>query len=122
MYDYLNPLLKKNPSNIILHIGSNDALDKTTEEIANEIIHLNEYIENVLPSVKIFWSCPILRLDNMKANTVLRELSQWLKNFTKNVIDNNNIDGTCIGKKRLHLNAKGSGRLAINLISLMKRL
>ena len=122
MYDYLNPLLKKNPSNIILHIGSNDALDKTTEEIANEIIHLKEFIESVLPSVKIFWSCPILRLDNMKANTVLRELSQWLKFFTNNVIDNNNIDGTCIGKKGLHLNAKGSGRLAINLISLMKRL
>ena len=122
MYDYLNPLLKKNPSNIILHIGSNDAPDKTTEEIAYEIIHLKEFIESVLPSVKIFWSCPILRFDNMKANIVLRELSQWLKFFTKNVIDNNNLDGTCIGKKGLHLNAKGSGRLATNIISLMKRL
>ena len=122
MFDYLNPLLKKTPSNIILHIGSNDSPNKTSDEIAKEIIHLNAYIESVLPSVNIYWSCPVLRLDNKQANMVLPELSQWLKFFPKNFIDNNNIDGTCIGRKGLHLNTKGSSRLATNFISLLRRL
>ena len=122
MYDYLNPLLKKKPTNIIIHIGSNDGPDKSVEEIANELIHLKAFIEKVLPAVDIFWSCPVLRLDNRKANAVLRELNQWLNFFSNNFIDNYNIDGTCIGKKGLHLNSKGSGRLAMNFISLMKRL
>ena len=34
MHDFLKPLLKKKPSNVILHIGSNDFLDKTAAEIA----------------------------------------------------------------------------------------
>ena len=63
-----------------------------------------------------------MRLDNSKANLVLRKLSVWLKLSTNNVIVNDNIDGTCIGKKGLHLNAKGSGRLAMNFIALMQRL
>ena len=122
LYDYLNPLLKKKPSNIFLHIGSNDSVDKNAQEIATEIIHLNAYIESVLPNAKIFWSCPVLRTDNRKANSVLRELSQWLKFFSQNFIDNNNIDASCIGHKGLHLNEKGSSCLAVNFISQMKSL
>ena len=122
LYDYLNPLLKKKPSNIILHIGSNDSLDKTAQEIATEIIYLKAYIESAVPGINIFWSCPVLRTDNRNANSVLRELSQWLKFFSNNVIDNCNIDVSCIGHKGLHLNEKGSSCLAVNFISQMKGL
>ena len=122
MFDYLKPLLKKKPSNIILHIGTNDALEKTADEIANELTNLKAFIKNELPTINVFFSCPVMRLDNSKANLVLRQLSVWLKSSTNNVIINDNIDGTCIGKKGLHLNAKGSGRLAMNFISLMQRL
>ena len=37
MYDYLLSLLKKKPTNVILHIGSNDAPYKSANEIKNEI-------------------------------------------------------------------------------------
>ena len=122
MFDYLKPLLKKKPSNIILHIGTNDSLEKTADEIANELTNLKAFIKNELPTINVFFSCPVMRLDNSKANLVLRKLSVWLKLSTNNVIVNDNIDGTCIGKKGLHLNAKGSGRLAMNFIALMQRL
>ena len=122
MFDYLKPLLKKKPSNIILHIGTNDSLEKTADEIANELTNLKAFIKNELPTTNVFFSCPVMRLDNSKANLVLRKLSVWLKLSTNNVIVNDNIDGTCIGKRGLHLNAKGSGRLAMNFIALMQRL
>ena len=91
MYDYLNPLLKKNPTNIILHIGSNDAVNKNADEIAIELENLKQYIEDILPTVKLFLSCPIVRFDNDQANVILRELDHVLK-FIPNVICNDNVD------------------------------
>ena len=121
MYDYLAPLLKKKPSNVIIHIGSNDAPSKSANDIANEIRCLKSFIEQKVPDVKLFVSCPVLRLDNKKANNILRELNILLKSAGKFVC-NDNVDSSCLGRKGLHLNLKGSGRLAINFISLMRRL
>ena len=122
MFDYLIPLLKKQPSYIILQIGSNDSPSKTCDEIANEILNLKSFIHSALPNAKVFISCPVIRTDNKKANNTLRELDTVLKNTTKDIVTNDNIDSTCLGKRGLHLNPKGSGRLAINFISLMRRL
>ena len=121
MHDYLKPLLKKNPSNIILHIGSNDSIHKTANEILNEIQNLISFIKDILPDVKIYHSCPTLRTDNARANAVLNKLNLMMKD-KPNSIHNENIDESCLGRKGLHLNPKGSGRLAINYISLMRRL
>ena len=121
MHDYLKPLLKKNPSNIIIHIGSNDSVHKTADEILNEIENLISFIKEILPDVKIYHSCPIIRTDNAQANAVLNKLNQLLKDKPNSIL-NENIDKSCLGRKGLHLNPKGSGRLAINYISLMQRL
>ena len=121
MYDYLNPLLKKKPTNIILHIATNDAVSKSADEIKIEIERLKQYIEAILPNVKVFLSCPVLRLDNAQANLILRQLDYSLK-FLPNVIFNDNVDKSCVGARGLNLNARSSGRLAMNYISLMKSL
>ena len=120
-YDYLPPLLKKKPTNIILHIGSNDSPNKTAEQIANEIENLKCFIKANLPDVKIFLSCPVVRTDHIRANLTLRQLDKIFK-YMPNFINNDNIDNTCLGKKGLHLNPKVSGRLAMNYISLMRGL
>ena len=71
MFSYIKPLLRKRPDHIILHIGSNDAPEKTSQEILDEIIELKMYIESVLPSVNIYLSCPVIRRDNAKAGLTL---------------------------------------------------
>ena len=38
----------------------------------------------------------------------------------ENVIQSNNVDASCIGRAGLHPNGKGSGRLAMNYISVMQ--
>ena len=119
MYDYIMPLLRKSPSNIILHIGSNDAPFKSSEDIISEMINLEGFIKRVLPMAKIYIYCPVIRTDNVKANNVLQQVNKTLKSFS-NVVNNDNVDSTCVGRKGLHLNAKGSGRLAMNYISLMR--
>ena len=122
MHDYLKPLLKKKPTYLILQIGSNDSPFKTYNEIASEISDLITFINSILPETKVFTSCPVIRLDNKKANSTLRDLDTYLKNSCTDIIVNDNIDSSCLGKRGLHLNLRGSGRLAINYISLMRRL
>ena len=121
MYDYLSPLLKRKPTNIFLHIGSNDAPYKNVNQIAQEIENLKRFIIKKLPNVVIFLSCPTIRYDNSRANSTLQQLDQKFKTMS-NFIANDNVDESCLGKKGLHLNPKGSGRLAINYISQMRRL
>ena len=84
-------------------------------------MNLKAYIEHILPAVKVFISCPIIRADNIRANHVLRQLDKDLKLYC-DVVDNDEIDDSCLGQKGLHLNAKGSTRLATNFISQMKRI
>ena len=122
MFYYLTPLLKKKPTNIVLHIGSNDAPFKSANDIANEIRSLITFIEEEVPGVKIFLSSPVIRLDNKQANNTLLQLADLLKLMGHDIIYNHNVDASCLGKKGLHLNPKGSGRLAINFISVMRRL
>ena len=121
MYDYLEPLLKKKPTNIILHIGTNDATIKSAGKIINELKNLAIHIKEVLPDTNIFMSSPTIRIDNITANKRLQEVNSYMKTM-KNSIMNVNIDGSCLSQKGLHLIPKGAGRLAINFITLMKRL
>ena len=77
----------------------------------------------MVPGVSVILSCPVIRTDNKKANVTLREVHICiLKDFSGKFIDNDNVDKSCLGRKGLHLNEKGSGRIAINFISLMRRL
>ena len=122
MYDYLAPLLRKEPKYIILHIGSNDAPYKKSSEILSDVLMLKAHIESVLPNVTVYLSSPILRFDNVNAGFKIHRLRNKMKDLNFDVIQNNNVDGTCIGKAGLHPNGKGSGRLAMNYISLMRRL
>ncbi len=124
IYDYIAPLLRKKPTNIILHIGSNDAIDKESKDIFCEILRLKDHIEGQLPNTKVVLSCPTLRLDNAKANRTLRDLDKKLNQLSKvsscEIIPNGNVIGSMIGKKGLHLNQKGSDRLAKNFIAHMQ--
>ena len=119
LYDFIAPLLKKKPSYIIMHIGTNDSVDKPAQDIYVELINLRDYINQVLPNTKVYLSCPILRKDIAKANRVLSELDSKIKRVG-DCVTNDNIDGTCISKLGLHLNSKGSKQLVLNYIKLIQ--
>ena len=118
MYDYLTPLLKKEPTYICLHVGSNNSPNEDSTTILDNFL----LIKVILPNVKIYLSCPVLRMDDAKANLTLRHFINKLKALNIDVIINDNVDVTCLGKAGLHLNPKGSGRSAMNFLSQMRRL
>ena len=99
VYDCLKPLLKKAPGTKILDVGTNNCVTESSNKVLNEIMSLKQNIKISLPERK-------MRLGNGKVTLSLEV----------HIVDNGNIVKKSLGKKGLHLNLKGSGKLAINFI------
>ena len=122
MYDYIKPLLKKQPTHLLLHVCSNDAPFKSSNQILDELLLLKRYIENSVQGINVIISKPLLRIDNPKARITLDRVSTKLENLNISTLDNSNITDIHLGRKGLHLNRRGNGRLALNLMSLIREL
>ena len=120
MYHYLTPLLEKKPTYIILHVSSNDSINKTSESMLDELLQLKHHIEHYLTGCKVIISYPVLRLDNNTANSALYDLRLKLQELDIPCIENDNIKSEHLGKRGLHLNGRGKGRLAMNFISFIR--
>ena len=115
MYDYMKPLLRKLPDYIILHIGTNDAVNNTSREILDKILKLKTYVQKQLLKCQITISTPIKQSDHGKASLTISHLCKKFKDLSISIVDNSNIGAFYLNSGGLHLNDKGLGRLAINL-------
>ena len=122
MYSHLSKIMDCEPEYILLHIGSNDCVKKTSDEVLNEYKRLTRYIVKRLPHTKIIVSLPIVRADNTRAACIQRNLKCKLQRYFFPCLDNSNVDLSHLGKKGLHLNNHGNKIMARNIISLIKRL
>ena len=114
MYDHLKPTLRDfNPGLFIIHVGTNDlSLNKTSNEIAEEIVSLAESVKK--PSSNIVVSDIVTHEDGYKTkvdevNKILEEI--FGKKGTP-LIRNNNINSKRhVNRSRLHLNDTGVSAL-----------
>ena len=120
MYDYLTPLLKKEPDHILLHVGSNNTATMSSGRILDDLLKLKLFIQTKLPNTKIILSQPTIRNDNAKASFTTQHLVTKLKELNITMLDNGNVNDSHLRKKGLHLNSRGTARIAMNIISLMK--
>ena len=56
MFQYLVPLLEKIPDYVILHIGTNDAIDHEVSDIVKKIVQVKEFVKLRVPSCKVIIS------------------------------------------------------------------
>ena len=122
MHDYLKPLLKQNPDNIILHVRTNNWVIETSRDILNEILSLRNLIEKLCPTCKIIVSNLIYRSDNRKASLTVKNVNDHLDALNTDVVDNRNVGGNYLSNSGLHLNSTGYGKLVINFIKRMRNL
>ena len=122
MYTHLPDVFALQPEHIILHIGTNDCILKTSDQVLNELNSLKSYIEKVLPSCNVIISMPTIRADNPRANTIIKNLNFKLKRYGYSLMDNSNIKLHHIAGKGLHLSKQEVKIISSNLISLIKRL
>ena len=121
IYSYIAPLLPRNPTYVILMVGTNDAIKKDSNKILNELLDLKKYIKSKSPECQVIISCPTCRFDNAKARITIFNLRKKLDDLDVMVILNENIGDNLIGRKGLHLNEHGSGRLAVNYLTHIRK-
>ena len=100
-------------------MGTNDAITKSSDKILKELLELKAHIERILPKATIILSQPIIRIDDGKANLTIRSLINKFEKLDVRVLDHKNIKEEHLGRKGLHLNGRGTGRVAMNFISMI---
>ena len=113
-------LLHKDLQKIIVHIGANNAVKDSAEDIFNNIILLKNNIEELLPNCEVFLSSLVKRTDDVKANNVAREVNYLLKASKMKLVINDNITEEHLGKRGLHLNQSGNVLLASNMLNAIR--
>ena len=113
----LIPYLKKEPENIIIHIGTNNSPYKREDFIYKELVSVKEAINKFHPNCKnIVISSSIIRTDKKEANNILKKYKNFLKQEERNAIFHN-ISVSHLHRDGQHLNLNGTTMLAENLLS-----
>ena len=103
IYSKLDALLKKKPSKIVLHLGRNDTVMKTSQSILDDILKLKQIVESTIECAEVIISCPIIRTDNAKAKFTILKFIEKIKHMKVKYLLNDNVNENCLGKKGLHL-------------------
>ena len=118
---HIVPFIKRQPDYLILHVGTNDATTNTSKKIVDHLLILKLNISKQLPSCRIALSKPIIRHDDGKVNLTIRNVDKHLSALHSECIENDNISSQHVGRKGLHLNPKGKGRLALIFLKQIRK-
>ena len=114
--DYLRPLLRKEPDEIILHVGTNNICDESPRNVAECIVNVVTWIHQDFSTTHLAISPLLPRSDNLELNDKIKEANKILKSFCSSrgltLLRINNIDLTCLNRRGVHLNCKGSSLLS----------
>ena len=108
--DYLRPLLRKEPEEIILDIGTNNIRDESPRMVGEGIVNLVTQIQQDSPSTHLAISSILPRSDNLELNDKVKEANKILLSFCRSrglkMLHNTTLDLTCLNRRGLHLNRK----------------
>ena len=77
MFHCLVPLLEKMPDYVLLHVGTNDAMDYEASAIVKKILQIKEFIKQRVPNCKVIISRPIKRHDNDASRVIEEVVAQF---------------------------------------------
>ena len=117
------PSLRRKPTAVILHVGTNDVMSFEPREISEGIVNLGRKIKNHSPDCKITISSVILRSDenlDCKINAVNRIVNRFFKQYAWRMISHSSIKREHLNSSGLQLNVQGTKLLLKNLVSHIK--
>ena len=116
MEDYLKPILRKDPENIIIHVGTNDVNCKEPRLTAEGIVNLALQIEGDALNTNIIIAGLVSRADNKegKVSSVNKILKKSCHQNDWNFIQHNNVNLIHLNRGGLHLSKSGTALLADN--------
>lgn len=122
--DLIKPVLRNKANEIIIHTGCNDLTRKMNP--LNNIRKITNIVKESAPETKLTFSSIMIRKDMQHVTeNVINDANSRLKNFCNQndlgFIDNDNIDASYLGLKKLHMSKKGTSLLAINILNHMNQ-
>ena len=118
----LMPLIRKKPSHLIIHAGTNDAKRFTSREILDQLLNLKKFVNEQDPDCKVIISTPTVRSDDGKARLMVSQPKNHLRQSETDIVDNIDITNPHIGIKGLHLIFSGMTQLAKDFASVIKKI
>ena len=122
MFYHLGSHLRKKPSRVILLTGTNDCMNNDWSRVIEKMLQLQIFIEERVPNCEVIFSTLIPRFDNHKAQQAVCKVNQELMKLKLNVMKNGHFEREHVGKKGLHLNPRGVGKLITNFVNFLKNL
>ena len=100
----LIPLIRKKPSHLIIHAGTNDAKKFTSREILDQLLNFKKFVSEQVPDCKVIISTPTVRSDDGKAGLKVSQLTltNHLYQLKTDIVDNTNITRYKDSKFRSH--------------------
>ena len=111
MKDFLKLHLKRSPTNVILHVATNNSINNSSSVILNKLLSLKNFIHTELPESNVILS-----------NSKVKNFNKHLNSVKIDTIGNGNISSEHLNGSGLHLNRLGKGKLAMNLIKKLREL
>ena len=125
MRDHIKPILRRNPDAIVMHVGTNSLRSSASvRDCAEEIVNLATMISNE-SSADLAISGIIPRSDDEVLAVKVSGVNKILKTFCSQngwgFVDHSNISPEHdLNRSGLHLNTKGTARLATNFINYLR--
>ena len=120
--DYVRPAACKKPDMIIIHVRTNNVQNKVyTLQKVRKVNTTTKEID-VNNEVQIAFSGVIHR-DDQDFEEEIKELNRKLENLKgkgNKFINNNNINGSCLNRSKLHLNKSATAQLVKNFSRALK--
>ena len=126
--DYLKPVIRRKPDCIIIHAGTNDLTNNEQIDTLANFKTMIENIRNSSPETVIALSNVVIRKDKAAKDkkVCVTDLNKKIKELAKvkksELIDNSNLDTSCLSHRMLHMNDKENSYLANNFINFMRTL
>ena len=118
MDDFINPILRKKPDQLVLHIGTNDLRRAESQVVAHGVINLAHKIEQQCPGIDIIVSGILTRTDVKALSDRVSETNRLIKSLCNqnnwDFLTNSNIEAAHLNSRGLHLNPSGSQLLQSN--------
>ena len=100
MKHHIRPCLARKPSEIILHVGTNDLANKEPEEIVNGIADIVNIVREESPAIKLVLSEIMVRTDKSSYKPVIGKINQQLQNYCQDhnlhLIQHGNLEAKLI--------------------------
>ncbi len=119
--DHVKPILRRKPDFVVLHCSTNDLTRKDGPNTTDTIEEIISDAKEQSPHTKILISTLTTRRYHEGMSKKVESMNKSSKELAKElgvlIINNDNVDVSCLSPRRLHLNKKGVSTIAGNFIN-----